>query len=61
MCRIVRFGPEEFSSRLINEGGKTRKVLRQISTTSHPSNEAVKTLAITFIYESVLCCCECHL
>src|SRR6218665_1996400 len=41
--------------RLINEGGETRKVPRQISTTSHPSNEVLETLAITFICESIPC------
>src|SRR6218665_1696419 len=55
VCRVVRYGPEEFSIRFINKGGKTRKVPRQISTTSHPSNEALETLAITFICKSIPC------
>ena len=46
---------EEFSIRFMNEGGETRTVPRQISTTLHPSNEAVETLAITFICESIPC------
>src|SRR6218665_2482154 len=47
----------EFFVRLINEGGKTRKVPRQMSTASYPiySNEAVDTLAITLISESIPC------